>query len=133
MQKTEQIYHLGIKAIIKNPNNQILLLKRRHLDYWDLPGGRVQEGEEPLAALTREVQEETGLDKLANIQPQQIILTPFKISLENHQTAQLMFWFYKCSILHEEPITLSDEHSEFLWASLKEVQILLPKISMYIL
>jgi ADP-ribose pyrophosphatase YjhB (NUDIX family) len=41
------------------------LLSRRAVDprrgYWDLPGGFLEEGEEPLAGLAREFREETGL------------------------------------------------------------------------
>ena len=32
------------------------------LGYWDLPGGFLEEGEEPLDGLRREFREETGLD-----------------------------------------------------------------------
>lgn len=43
-----------------------LLLARRAGDpgkgKWDMPGGFVEEGEDPLDALRRELQEETGLD-----------------------------------------------------------------------
>ena len=46
-------------------NGRVLLAKRAiepRLGYWDLPGGFLEEGEEPLDGLRREFREETGLD-----------------------------------------------------------------------
>jgi ADP-ribose pyrophosphatase YjhB (NUDIX family) len=43
-----------------------VLLSKRGIDprrgYWDLPGGFLEEGEEPLVGLRRELREETGLE-----------------------------------------------------------------------
>ena len=54
------------KAIILNPEGQVLFLKRS--DYvdkfageWDLPGGHLKQNESLTDGLTREVYEETGL------------------------------------------------------------------------
>jgi 8-oxo-dGTP diphosphatase len=41
---------------------QILLVKARQKENWQLPGGRLEAGETPHQALTREVHEETGLE-----------------------------------------------------------------------
>lgn len=44
----EDTFHLGVKAIFRNPNKEMLLLERRsnfNQNYWDLPGGRLQKGE----------------------------------------------------------------------------------------
>lgn len=44
----EDTFHLGVKALIRNPNKKFLLLKREskfNKNYWDLPGGCLQKGE----------------------------------------------------------------------------------------
>lgn len=49
-----------VAAIIKN-DNQILATQRGYGDFkggWEFPGGKMEEGETPEAALVREIQEE---------------------------------------------------------------------------
>lgn len=41
-------------------NGQVLLLYRTDKDYWELPGGTVEEGETPRQAAAREAEEEMG-------------------------------------------------------------------------
>lgn len=49
-----------VAALIRDGQNQVLLV-RHHRRGWELPQGRVEEGEDLLAALHREVLEETGV------------------------------------------------------------------------
>ncbi|OIK19827.1 NUDIX hydrolase [Bacillus amyloliquefaciens] len=50
----------GAFVIIQNDGRDILLVKRKDVPLWDLPGGRIAEGETPEAAAIREACEETG-------------------------------------------------------------------------
>ena len=59
---------LVVAAVIFSDDNQRVLLERRAPngvagldDMWDLPGGKVECGEEPDAALQREIREEMGV------------------------------------------------------------------------
>lgn len=51
---------LVVSCLIRNLENQILLVKH-HIRGWELPQGRVEEGEGLVFALSREVLEETGV------------------------------------------------------------------------
>lgn len=53
-----------VGAIITRADGRLLLIKRGNepgRGLWSLPGGRVEPGESDVAAVVREVQEETGL------------------------------------------------------------------------
>jgi len=66
------LLEVGVKALIKNNQNQYLILKRC-FPYegetevrWDIPGGRINPGEPIYQALAREIKEETGLTMTGN-------------------------------------------------------------------
>jgi 8-oxo-dGTP diphosphatase len=50
----------AVKALILR-QKKILLLKAKGKDFYELPGGRLEKGEEARKALVREIAEETGL------------------------------------------------------------------------
>jgi 8-oxo-dGTP diphosphatase len=55
--------HTGVYALAVLQNKVLLIQKARgpYTGKWDLPGGSLEFGEEPLDGLKREVMEETGL------------------------------------------------------------------------
>lgn len=59
----KQESHLGVYAMIIHQNRIALILKSRgpYTGMWDLPGGKIEFGESPVQALTREVREEVDL------------------------------------------------------------------------
>jgi 8-oxo-dGTP diphosphatase len=55
--------YCAFKAVIQEGDRFLVLQQRLpNRTYWDLPGGRLEYGEEPMEALHREVKEETGLN-----------------------------------------------------------------------
>ncbi len=54
-------------GIVQNPAGELLFIYR--MGSWDLPKGKIDEGEDPPTAAIREVQEETGIKNVAIIKP----------------------------------------------------------------
>lgn len=56
------LFTVGAFAIIFDNQGRVLLVHRRDMDVWELPGGGVESGELPTEAAVREVREESGLE-----------------------------------------------------------------------
>ncbi len=59
--------HTARGIIVKGED--ILLLYTRHYDDYSLPGGGIDEGEDEIAGLIRELREETGATGVRNVEP----------------------------------------------------------------
>lgn len=112
----------AVKAIITNQENKFLAIKQivGDLIIWDLPGGKVEYGENPYDTLIREVKEETYLD----IEIQNIIglWWFFRTKLDNNQVVCTTFL---CSMKNSNDVDLTknpaDENiSEFKWVTKEE-------------
>ena len=99
------------KALIKR-RNKILILKRSKTgknfpSHWDLPGGTLEENEQPENALQREVFEETRL----KTKPGKI-LTAFTLK----HRGELLFITYGVHATNSD-VKISAEHEQFKWAT----------------
>lgn len=57
-----QFFRASVGAVIINATGQVLALERTdHPGAWQFPQGGIDDGEEPVAAVYREVEEETGI------------------------------------------------------------------------
>lgn len=54
-------YHVTIKGLFFDENQRVLLVQEE-CGVWDLPGGRIEHGEDFHTTLQRECQEEMGID-----------------------------------------------------------------------
>lgn len=128
----EDKFHLGIKALIRNSDGQILLLKvnKEKLKgfqdeaYWDIPGGRIQIDQAVEETLKREVEEEIGVKEITNIKPFSMVLSKIRIP-QGDDSVGLILGAYICEIPENSEIKLSEEHVEAKWFTSEETAKLL--------
>ncbi len=89
-----------LAAIVSNINNKrcLLISKRkqsvRYAGYWELPGGKVENGETHQQALARELHEELGIEVEVGSP-----LASFSPEPRDVQAHDLMFYLYRCEHL----------------------------------
>jgi len=106
-------------AIINN--GKLLILKRiadTYLgNYWDLPGGTLEDGEDPATGATRETFEETGI-KISELR-----LFHYYSNVDKKKNKQFVTLIFKAKAESDlsEILLNSREHSDFKWVDLKDV------------
>lgn len=127
----EDLFHIGAKAVIKDSDGRVLLIKISNPEkkYWDLPGGRMQKNSTIEETLRREIQEETGIVEIQDVKPLTTFLTHIRLPLNKDQTVGLVFFVYSCVLVEKCEIVLSEEHTEYKWATPEEAATLLSRFS----
>lgn len=106
------------KAIIMNGEGKLLAIRRSDTApvrplHWDLPGGDLDFGEDPMQGIMREIAEETGL----------AVEHPEPFDVEAHVNSNGDFWVtiaYNARCGAVEDVKLSYEHDEFKWVTPEE-------------
>lgn len=98
-------------AILVNTEGEILLAQRpagkAMAGLWEFPGGKIETGETPEAALVREMAEELGITiTLDN-------LTPFTFASHSYENIHLLMPLYLCRLWNGTPIP--QEGQELAW------------------
>jgi 8-oxo-dGTP diphosphatase len=110
MEKNPTLLFVTAAALI-NESGAILLQKRPEDKamggLWEFPGGKVEAGEAPVLALTRELKEELGIDVDAKD------LLPCTFASEPLGPRELLLLLYTCRIWRGEPQAL--ESPEMAW------------------
>lgn len=113
---------ITVRAIIKQ-DDKVLLLRRsggnpKYERLFELPGGKVDFGEDPKATLQREVAEETGLE-VVTLQLSEVY-SILDADDPQKQYLSLVFWV---SAQGGQHVTLSSEHDKYSWKKLSEIQL----------
>jgi|SRR5579872_627421 len=107
-------FRIAVKAFIVK-DHKLLLIKRRSNDVhkpgaWDIPGGRLELGEDPYLGISREALEEVGLELQ--------ILLPFDVHhFVRDDGQQITMLIFLCKPKTDQ-LKLSEEHQEYLWQDL---------------
>ena len=129
----EAKFEIGIKALFLNSGKKILILrsgpaemKHSNVEFWDLPGGRIQPDADIMPTLQRELKEELGFGK-ADFRVDGLHGAGIaKFKAKKKGGLRLMLITYRCRLLNtKKAMRLSEEHDEYRWASIGEAKMLL--------
>ena len=123
---------IGVGAIVLNDNNHVFVGKRKDnpIDKWQMPQGGVNEGEDYLKAMKRELYEETSIKNID-------VLKEFNEWLEYDLPKNLLGiiwkgrfrgqkqkWFITRFTGNNNEININTEHAEFIeWKWLKMTEL----------
>ena len=122
MDSTKTPQAIAAKGFIINDDNKLLIIKRRPNDVhspniWEVPGGRIEIGEDPAEGVKREVFEETGLHV--------VVHEPLGVrSFTRDDGQHITMIVFRC-VPETDKVTLSEEHTDFKWRDVREAQDLL--------
>ncbi len=102
---------LVVACALVDPDGRVLICQRppgkQLAGLWEFPGGKVEAGETPEAALIRELDEELG------IQVAQACLAPFVFASHGYDSFHLLMPLYLCR--RWEGIVQRREHAALAW------------------
>lgn len=107
------------KAVILNSSGEVLLLRRVKTDQnrpgdWDFPGGGIEDDEDFIAGVAREIAEETGLTiRMSDLRLLYAATQLFEANDES--ITRLLF----TATLDTATVRLSAEHDEFRWVDIE--------------
>lgn len=113
---SEQSFQVGVKALIKNPEGEVLSIYDTAHEWWDIPGGRIDDDEEIADCLDRELREEIGVGALSS---HLLHSTISKVRLQKAVGHRLLLLVYATE-LDGTPVA-NEPNTELIWLSPEEL------------
>lgn len=115
MARKRKGYWIPVVTALMKRGDEVLLGLRPEghnlAGFWEFPGGKLEPGEEPEAALKRELQEELGIEAEIG----QICLT----STHNYDDTGILLLFFEVNYWSGEPKTV--HHSGLKWVKIDDL------------
>ena len=108
-------------AVIERPGEFLLAQRpdgKAYAGYWEFPGGKIEPGEAPRAALARELKEELGIEVTA--------ATPWITRIYAYTHATVRLHFFRVSAWQGEPQPLEDQAIRWQKVGSPDVEPMLP-------
>ena len=121
--ETNRMPVVTVGALILNEAGQVLMVRtHKWSNLWGIPGGKIKWGEESVAALRREIKEETDLEitDIRFVIAQDCIHSP-----EFYRDAHFVLLNYTARCVGEPKVKLNEEAREFKWVT-REQALALP-------
>ncbi len=108
-------YLVGLKCVVFNEQGKLLLLKRsdktKGAGKWSLVGGGLEKGEDPLAGIKREAQEEAQIE-LEDVKPVDVA------AFYEFDNPSVVICYQ--AVTHTKEVTSNWEHDEYTWVTKDE-------------
>ncbi|MGY0022039.1 NUDIX hydrolase [Streptomyces sp. cg35] len=110
------LYLPGVSAVVFDDEGRVLLGRRSDTGHWAVPAGIAEPGEQPADVATREVEEETGVECVAE---RVVLVQALKpITYPNGDQCQFMDITFRCRATGGEARVNDDESLEVGWFAL---------------
>ena len=133
----------GVGIVLLNKNNEVFVAKRidNSKNFWQMPQGGVDDGEDFLTAAYRELEEETSIKNVKLIKELDGLI---KYDLPDHLLGiiwkgrfkgQIQKWFIMRNLGNDSEINLKTKKPEFLewkWVNLKQITELVVDFKLHV-
>lgn len=100
----------AVAAIIHDDDGR-LLLQEKHDGTWSLPAGAIEPGEQPEAAIKREIHEETGLRCVKSEVLKVLGGSEFRFIYSNGDAVEYVIVLYRCTVFSDGSPFLDHEET----------------------